>query len=44
MGILTKFTIKVTHDVTTTLCLLKDAKGDLPREDSKLLFDFLAED
>lgn len=44
MGLLTKLIVKVTHAKTTTLCLLREAKGDLPREDSKLLYDFLVED
>ena len=43
MRLLTKFTVKVTHAATTTLCLLKDVDGDLSKEDSKIIFDFLAE-
>ena len=44
MRLLTKFNVKVTHVAVTTLHLLKDMEGDLPKEDSKMLFDFLAED
>lgn len=33
-----------THASDTTLHLLKDQEGDLPKEDSKMLFDFLAKD
>ena len=44
MRLLTKFTIKVTHAAATTLNLLKETEGDLPKEDSKMLFDFLAKD
>ena len=44
MCLLTKFAVKVTHVTATTLNLLKDIEGDLPKEDSKILFDFLVED
>ena len=44
MCLLTKFTVKVIHVAATTLHLLKDQEGDLLKEDSKMLFDFLAED
>lgn len=43
MFLLTKFTITVTHATATTLNLLKDMEGDLPKEDTRMLFDFLAE-
>ena len=43
--LLEKFTIKVTYMAATTLYLLKDnQEGDLTHEDSRLLFNFLAED
>ena len=42
MHLLTQFTVKVTHAAATTLKLLKDTEGDLPKEDSKMLFNFLA--
>ena len=44
MTLLTKFTVKETYAKTTTLCLLKDDEGDLSKEDSKIIFDFLVED
>ena len=44
MCLFTKFMVKVTHATTTTLILLKDIEGDLPKEDYKMLFDFLVED
>ena len=44
MYLLTKFMVKVTHAASTTLCLLKDVEGDLSKEDSKILFDFLVKD
>ena len=44
MHLLTKFTVKVTHAAATTLNLLKDSEGDLLKEDSKMLFDFLVKD
>ena len=45
MILLAKFKIKVTYVVSTTLHLLKDnQEGDLTNEDSRMLFDFLAED
>lgn len=43
--LLSKFTIKVTHVVATTLHLLKDnQEEDLTHEDSRMLFNFLVED
>ena len=44
MHLLTKFIVKVTRVAATTLHLLKDMEGDFPKEDSKMLFDFLVED
>lgn len=44
MCLLTKVIVKVTHVVATTLHLLKDQEGDLTKEDSRMLFDFLVED
>ena len=44
MCLLTKFTVKVTHATTTTLYLPKDVDGDLSKEESKMIFDFLVED
>ena len=44
MRLLTKFTVKVTHVTTTILNLLKDTKGELLKEDPKMLFAFLVED
>ena len=44
MRVLKKIIVKVTHAVATTLHLLKDLEGDLPKEDPKMLFDFLVED
>lgn len=42
---MSKFTIKVTHVVATTLHLLNDnQEEDLTHEDSGMLFNFLAED
>lgn len=44
-GLLSKFTIKETHAIATTLHLSKDNQDeDLNQMDSKLLFGFLAED
>ena len=44
MCLLAKFTIKVMHVAATMLHLLKDQEGDLTNKDSRMLFDFLAED
>ena len=40
MHLQTKFIVKVTYAVATTLFLLKDVEGDLSKEDSKMLFNF----
>lgn len=43
MCLLTKFMVKFTHAAATTLYLLKNADGDLSKEESKMLFYFLEE-
>ena len=44
MFLLKKFNIKGIHVAATTLNLLKELERDMPKEDTKMLFEFLAED